>query len=158
MEKNEIIDLINKAKNLTPDVLEKDLEPIDGFPNVPNWHDYEHNIWAIGEQIRQVLYSKKSLKKDKEINDLIIEFCLNRNSKRGRQSFVLLLGYKHLSNYALKLINIINDKYVDGHVIDTIYKMQAKGYEKEIKPFATHKITWIRKTAIKYLEKYSIQQ
>lgn len=153
MEKNKIIDLITMAKDLTPDILEKDLNPIDGFPDVPNWHHYEHKIWAIGEQIRQIIYSEKSLKKDKELNNLIIEFCLNKNSKRGRQPFVLLLGYKHLSEYAPKLISLINDEYVNGHVIDTIYKMQAKGYEKEIRPFATHKITWIRKTAIKYLEK-----
>jgi len=154
MEKDKIIDLINKAKYLTPDKLEKDLEPIDGFPDVPNWHHYENKIWVIGENIRQIIFSKKSLRKDKEITDLILEFCLNKNSKRGKQPFVLLLGYKHLSDYAPKLIRIINDKYVDGHVIDTIYKMQAKGYEKDIQPFAKHKIFWIRKTALKYLEKY----
>ncbi len=158
MEKNKIIDLINQANNLTPEILEKDLEPIDGFPDVPNWHDYEQKIWAIGEQIRQIIYVKKSLRRDRELYDLIIKFCLIKNAKRGRQPFVLLLGYKHLSDYAPKLSNIINDEYVDGHVIETIFKMQAKGYEKEIRPFATHKITWIRKAAIKYLEKYGTQQ
>jgi len=157
MEKDKIINLLSKAKDLTPGELEKDLEPIEGFPDVPNWHDYENKIWAIGENIRQIIFSKKSLRKDEEINDLIIEFCLNKNSKRGRQPFVLLLGYKHLSDYAPKLIRLINDKYVDGQIIDAIYKMQAKGYGKEIRPFVTHKIIWIRKTAIKYLEKYGTQ-
>ncbi|MEW7290514.1 hypothetical protein [Aquimarina sp. 2304DJ70-9] len=157
MEKEVIIKLINKANTLTPEKLEKNLNPIEGFPDVPDWHKYESDIWAIGEEIRQILYSKKILRKDKEINDLIIEFCLNKNSKRGRQSFVLLLGYKHLSEYAPKLIQMINDKSINGQIIYTLYKMQTKGYEKEIEPFTKDKITWIRKIAIKYVEKYGTQ-
>ena len=158
MEKDTILELIAKAKELTPVQLEPDLEPIEGFPDVPNWHDYEHKIWAIGANIRTIMFSNKSLRKDKDINDLVIYFCSNKNAKRGRQSFVLLLGYKHLAVYAPKLIKLIDDEYIDGHVIDTIYLMQSEGYEKEIRPFATHKITWIRKTALKYLEKYGTQQ
>ena len=154
MEKEEIIGLINKAKSLTPKNMEKDLNPMEGFPNVPNWHKHEHEIWGIGEEIRQIINTKKSLRRDKEINDLIIDFCLDNKSKRGRQPFVLLLGYKHLSEYAPKLITMINDQFIDGQIIDTIYKMQATDFEKEITPFTTDKITWIRKLALKYVGKY----
>ena len=157
MEKEEIIKLINKANTLTPEKLEKKLNPIKGFPNVPDWHEYERDIWTIGEEIRQIINSKKTLRKDQEINDLIMEFCLNKNSKRGRQPFVLLMGYKNLSEYAPKLIRMINDKSISGQIIDTLYKMQAKGYEKEIEPFTRNKTTWIRKIAIKYIEKYGTQ-
>ncbi|MEZ7496060.1 hypothetical protein QO206_11200 [Leeuwenhoekiella aequorea] len=157
MEKEKIIELINKAKNLTPKKMDKDLSPMEGFPEVPNWHKYEREIWDIGEKIRQIIYTKKSLRKDKEINDLIMEVCMDKKSKRGRQSFILLLGYKHLSGHAPKLITMINDKFVDGQIIDTIYKMQATGFEKDIKPFATDKLTWIRKLAVKYVKKYGTQ-
>jgi hypothetical protein len=155
MEKEKIINLINKAETLTPQKIEKDLEPLDEFSQVQNWHKYEIDIWEIGEKIRQVIISKKSLRKDTEIIELIIKFCLNKNSKRGRQSFILLLGYKHLSKYAPQLINLIDDKYVYGQIIDTICKMQATGFEKKILPFRTDKNTWIKNTAIKYTEKYS---
>ncbi|WP_299438312.1 hypothetical protein [uncultured Aquimarina sp.] len=158
MEKEKILELIKKAESLTPKKVEMDLEPIDGFPDVPNWHKYESDIWRIGEEIRQIIITKKTLRKDEEINDLIIKFCLNKNSKRGRQSFILLLGYKHLSKYASQLINMINDKFVNGQIIDTVYKMQAVGFEKEIRPFLTDKHIWIRKLAIKYIEKYGTQR
>ena len=158
MEKEEIIGLINEAKNLTPKKMEKDLNPMEGFPDVPNWHKYENEIWKIGEKIRQIIHNKKSLRRDKEINDLIMEVCMDKKSKRGRQPFILLLGYKHLSGFAPKLITMLSDKFVDGQIIDTVYKMQAKGFEKDIKPFTTEKLTWIRKTAIKYVEKYGTQQ
>ena len=120
--------------------------------------EYEFDIWKIGEDIRQIILTKKSLSKDKEINDLILKFRLKKNSKRGRQSFILLLGYKHLSEYALQLIKMINDKFVAGQIIDTVYKMQATGFEEEIKPFLKDKHSWIRKLAIKYMKKYGTQQ
>lgn len=157
MEKEEIIELITEAKNLTPRRMEKNLNPMEGFPDVPNWHKYESEIWEIGDKIRQIIYDKKSLRKDKEINDLIMEVCMDKKSKRGRQSFILLLGYKHLSGYAPQLITMINDKFVDGQIIDTIYKMQAIGYEKDIEPFTTEKLTWVKKKAIKYMGKYGTQ-
>ncbi|WKX75880.1 hypothetical protein [Zobellia laminariae] len=158
MEKVKIIELIKKAENLTPKKLERDLEPLDGFPDVPNWHKYESEIWEIGEEIRQIINTKKSLRKDSELTDLIMKFCLNKNSKRGRQSFILLLGYKHLSKYATQLIEMLNDKFVKGQIIDTVYKMQAEGFQKEIGAFMMDKHTWIRKLATKYVEKYGTQQ
>ncbi len=157
MEKEKILELIKKAENLIPTKMEKDLEPLDGFPNVPSWHKYETDIWEIGEEIRQLIFKKKSLRKDDEINDLILNICLNRNSKRGRQSFILLLAYKHLSRYAPQIIEMIDDKFVDGQIIDTIYKMQASGFEKEIEPFKIYQQTWIKKLATKYVEKYGTQ-
>ncbi len=153
IEKKEIIRLIKKAEKLTPNMLEPNLEP-NQFSNVPEWHDYELKIWEIGEQIRKIILKNKTLRNDNEINDLIIKFCLNRNSKRGRQSFVSLLGYKHLANYAEKLILLIDDDFVNGHIIDTIYKMQVKGFKTEIERFTTSKINWIKKIANKYIIKY----
>ena len=152
--KYRILGLIEKANELTPKTLENDLPPIEGFPDVPSWHDYELAIWKLGEEIRQILIEHTSLRKDDMVNEKIINLCTNTNAKRGREPFVLILGYKHNQVYADKIKILINDRYVDGHIIDTILKMQAKGYEKEIQPIATHKTTWIRKIAIKYLEKY----
>tara|TARA_R110002049_G_scaffold24461_1_gene86719 strand:+ start:122 stop:592 length:471 start_codon:yes stop_codon:yes gene_type:complete len=155
MEKEKVLALIKKAENLIPLKMEKDLKPLNGIPNIPDWHNYETNIWRIGEEIRQIIAANKVLRKDAEINNLILNICLNKNSKRGRQSFILLLGYKHLSEHSRELIKMINDNSVDGHIIDTIYKMQSAEFVKEIRPFKTNQQAWIRKIASKYLEKYA---
>lgn len=155
MEKAKILSLINETIDLCPLELEKDLKPIDEFPDVTDWHSFEDRIWEIGEEIRQIIHSKKSLRNDEEINNAILNICLNNRAKRGRQSFILLLGYKKLSHFAPKLIKIVDDKFVTGQVIDTICKMQVKGFEKEIEPFTRTKDQWIRKIALKYLKKFS---
>ncbi len=153
LERKEVIRLIKKAQKLPPEVLEPDL-PNSQFYDVPEWHDYELKIWEIGEQIRKIILEDKLLRKDDEINDLIIDLCFNKNAKRGRQSFVSLFAYKQLSNYAEKLILLIDDEFINGHVIDAIYKMQVTGFKKEIEPFTNHKEAWVRKIATKYIEKY----
>lgn len=155
--KKRIIELIKATKKLTPDLHESDLPSFEASPDVPLWHSYESEIWELGEEIRQILAEHKDLRKDDFINDNIITFCLNKNAKRGRQSFILLLGYKNLSEYASQLIKMIEDKSVDGQIIDTIYKMQAVGFEEEIRPFINDKHIWIKKAAIKYIDKYGTQ-
>ncbi len=48
----------------------------------------------------------------------------------------------------------MNDHDVDGQVIDSLYKMGANEYVELIKPFLTHKQTWIRNEAKRYIQKY----
>lgn len=66
----------------------------------------------------------------------------------------MLLGYKFCSEYAPSLIRQIDDKFVHGHIILTVLKMQAPGFVKIIQPFTKHKLTWIRNDAKKYCERY----
>ena len=157
MTKDEAIDivlgLIDEAESITPKEFEDDLPMMADVPDVPEWHDYEHKIWRIGEQIRHVLIDHKSLRKDKLITDRILKFCLNKNSKRGRESFIMLLGYKHNQHLAGELIGLINDKYVYGHVIGTINKIKIEGFEKEIGQHLNDNRTWIRKASEKYINK-----
>jgi len=155
--KNRILDLIEEAIGKAPKSFEPDLPALEGFPEVPSWHDYEHEIWKLGEGIRQLLVEHKSLRKDDSITEKILDFCLNKNAKRGRESFVMLLWYKHNQKYADKLISLINDQYVYGHVIQVLNKMQAHGFKNDVLPFTKDKRTWIRNQAKKYLEKYGTQ-
>ena len=155
--KKRVLELIEKAEKLTPKIFEKDLPNLKELPNVREMHHYEHKIWDLGEKIRQLIFEHKGLRKDKELNDRIIKFCLNKNSKRGRESFIMLLWYKHNQKYAEQLVSLINDKYVYGHIIEGLNKIQLEGYCKEVSPYATDELTWIRKQANKYLEKYCTQ-
>ena len=145
---------INEASFLIPQKDVPDLQPSKTNNNAPQWHDFEMRIWKLGEEIRPLLAQHPKLRADKELTEMILEIALDSKAKRGRQSFIMLLGYKIYKALAPELIKQLNDKFVDGHVLSSIYKMQADGFVKEIKPFTKYPITWIRNYAKKYVQKY----
>ena len=155
--KQKVLELIEKAENLTPEKMEKDLPNMKDHPDVREAHFYENEIWRIGEEIRVLILEHKGLRKDDFINDKIISFCLNRNSKKGRQSFIMLLWYKHNQKYAERLASLINDKYVYGHIIEGLNKLQIEGYCEKVSEFKNDEKKWIKKQANKYIEKYCTQ-
>lgn len=156
--KEKVTELIDKAEKLIPKNFEKDLPYMKDCPEVRQSHDYEDEIWEIGEKIRQLIFEHKGLRKDDSINERIINLCLNRNAKSGRESFVMLLWYKHNQKYAEKLVSLINDKYVYGHIIEGLNKIRIGGYCEQVSPFVNDERKWIKKQAEKYLDKYCTQQ
>ena len=152
--KKKILALISEAEDLIPQNIEPDLPPSKDLNGVPEWHGYERKIWEHGEKIRQLLNEHKALYEDKDLFDRIISICLNRNSKRGRQSFIMLLWNKSNARYAERLIKQLDDKSVYGHIIEGLNKMKVPGYSTSIKPFSLDKTTWIRNQAKKYLQQY----
>jgi len=156
--KRKVMELISKAEQLTPKSFEKDLPPMKDFPDIRESHFYENEIWEIGEKIRQLIFEHKRLRKDNSINERIINFCLNRNSKSGRQSFIMLLWYKHNQKYAEKLVSLIDDEYVNGHIIEGLNKLQVQGYCEQVYHYRNDERKWVKKQVNKYLEKYCTQQ
>ena len=121
--------------------------------NLPQWHSYEHNIWKYGERIRQILLENSKIQLLDSQIEKIIEIINNPLAKRGRQTFIWLLGKRKYAGLAPRIIDQIYDDDVSLHVFDTIYKMRALGYEKEIldfqerfKPLAAE-----RKKIVRYL-------
>ena len=155
--KQKVLELIEKAENLTPKKMEKDLPNMENHPDVRQAHFYENEIWRIGEEIRVLILEHKGLRKDDSINDRIINFCLNKNSKKGRESFIMLLWYKHNQKYAERLASLIDDKYVYGHIIEGLNKLQIEGYCEKVSKFTNDERKWIKKQANKYVEKYCTQ-
>ena len=102
--KKKILKKVSNAEKLIPLELEPNLPPSDMFPNVPEWHTYEHKIWKIGSDILELIKTFPMLKKDDELHHRFLKICLNRNSKRGRQSFIMLFWYKQHSAYAEPLL------------------------------------------------------
>lgn len=157
MEKNldreTVMEYLREAISLIPNRIEPDLPPSKLFPNIPEWHSYEFKVWQLGEKIRQILVRKNKLKDDNEIVEQIIKIATNRNVKRGRQPFIMLLEGKRYAGYSSQLINQINDKFVYGHVLSTIIKMQVWDYTNEIEPLTEDSTAWIRNKAKKYIEK-----
>jgi hypothetical protein len=136
--------------------MEGDLPPLsmggkELLPGVPAMHDYESRIWDAGERIRQIIKDCPALQRDDGLYRRFLQICLNRNAKRGRQSFILLFGYKRFMLYAESLVTQIDDKNVEGHVVSVIQKMKAPGYKNLMKPYADHRNAWIRNAAKRYL-------
>ena len=141
---NELNFLLAKAEDKIPNENLPNLPFMELAPDVHDWYMFEHEIWEIGEEIRQLIFSSKKVLTDFQI-DRIINICLDERAKRGRQSFVLLLGKKAYQKYSDKIVPLLNSDDIDGHVIDALYKMQAGQYVDLIHPFTTHKKTWIKK-------------
>ena len=145
--------LLFKAEDLIPEEGLPDLPYMDLAPDVHEWYEFEHRLWEIGEDIRLFLSENKN-KLTKNQIERIVAICLDKKAKRGRQSFVLLLGKKIYNSYADKIVTVLYDDDVDGQVIDTLYKMGAKEYVELIEPFLAHNRTWIRNEAKRYILKY----
>lgn len=141
------------AERLIPQEKLPDLPFMELAPTVHDWYDFEHELWELGENIRQLILSEK-----KDFNaeqaDRICKICENVKAKRGRQSFVMLLGKRRFLTYADRIAHILPDDDIDGHIISTLYKMGASQYVDIIKPYADHRITWIKNEAKRYIQKY----
>lgn len=150
---DELDRLFTKAEEKIPDEILPDLPYMEEIPDVHDWHMFELELWDIGEEIRQFV-SEHNKKFNKHQIDRIINICLDKKGKRGRQSFVMLLGRKMYGNYAEKIVSLLNDDDVVGQVINTLYKMQAEQYVDLMTPFLNHNRTWIRNEAKRYIQKY----
>ena len=133
MISKEIGKKINDALKYIPS---KELEELPKTrDNLPQWHNYEHFIWKTGEQMRQILLKNKKTELSDSQIEKIIGIINNPLAKRGRQTFVWLLGKRKYAGLAPRIIDQIYDDDVSLHVFNTIYKMRALGYEKEILDF-----------------------
>jgi len=152
--RNEILSLVAQANALIPSELLPDLQPSQNTLGVPAWYSFENLIWKYGEGIRQLLVENKSLRKDIELQKAILHIACDQKAKRGRQSFVMLLGYTGCVQFAPDIARQLSDPQVVGHAIDTLTKMRCPDYVEAVKPFAVEKTAWIRNKAKQYIEKF----
>ena len=94
----EIDILLTKAEAIIPNENLPDLPFMEGVPDVHDWYLFEGELWDVGEEIRQHICAGKKTLTQSQI-ERIISICLNERAKRGRQSFVMLLGKKAYQNY-----------------------------------------------------------
>ena len=144
--------LLDDAESIIP---KEDLPPLPFMkqaPEVHDWYDFEHLLWKKGEEIRGLIV-KEHKDLNKEQSSRVCDICLNKNAKRGRQSFVMLLGKNRYNEYADKVVGLLSDEDVDGHVISTLYKMGTTEYQEFVKPFLNSKYAWIRNEAKRYINR-----
>lgn len=148
-----IDDILLSAERLIPQEQLPDLPYMESAPTVRDWYDFEHKLWSKGEDIRQLVLSERKDLNAEQI-DRVYKICADTKAKRGRQSFVMLLGRKRFLPYADRIAVLLPDDDIDGHIISTLYKMGASQYAEQIKPYTAHTTTWIRNEAKRYIEKY----
>ena len=153
--RHQIERLIRDAEALIPANMTPDLPAGEMTSGSPEWHNFEHEIWQVGEKVRQLMTKNASLRTDSTLQSSIAGICSNRNAKRGRQSFLMLLGYKCCQSHARTVASQLNDPCVEGHVIDTLIKMKAPGFVNEIQSFVSHRTPWVRKKAKTYCQRYA---
>ena len=73
--------LIKETSIVIPKELLPDLPPSLYNPNVHGWHDFEHEIWAKGESIRQLIYNEHKKLNLSQVNS-ILNICANITAKR----------------------------------------------------------------------------
>ena len=143
---------IAEAFSVVPDTRPPDLPTTELIPDVPAWHGFEHKLWALGEQVWQIINEKPALRNDRAIYSQLFVLAKNRAGMRGRQSWILLFAYKTCAGWALELASLLPDPDIDGHIVSSLYKMKATGFSDRVLPFRDSEITWIRKEATRYLE------
>lgn len=143
--------LITQANALVPGSAPARLPPMPGSPDVPQWHDFEHSLWSIGEQIRQAMNAQPKLRADRQLYSELLALVRKRQAMRGRQSLVLLFAYRPCNAWARDLASLLPDPDIDGQVILALYKMRATGFSRVVAPFLSSSTAWIRKEARRYV-------
>jgi hypothetical protein len=75
--------------------------------------------------------------------------------RRGRQSFVMAIGFVSARPYAERLSKFASDPDIDAQVVDTLLKMKAPGFRDKVEPLLASKMTWIRNLAKRYISLYA---
>jgi hypothetical protein len=84
----------------------------------------------------------------------VAEVATCTNLRRGRQSFIMALGFGSARHFAERLVVFLNDPDVDGQVLDTLIKIKTSSYIREVGAVLQSDKRWIRKLAQKYLDRH----
>ena len=151
---DEILSACDEAIRLAPAEFPPNLPPSKQLLGASEWYLFENQAWPIGESIRQEFVRNPGLKKRANIPTRVADVATCRNLRRGRQSFVMALRFVSARHCAERLAVFLDDPDVDGQVLDTLIKMKASNYTREVKLLLHSDKTWIRRLAKKYLDRY----
>ena len=143
-----------KAKALAPLDVPPDLPPDPTICNVPAWYGFETAAWGIGETLRLSFCASSKLKHDTGAVQAVLGIIQYRNLRRGRESFVMALGFTAAARYAGALAELIGDSDIEGHIVSTLLKMRAPGYAPQVAQLANHKQIWVRRLVKRYIDRY----
>ena len=152
----EIFEACEKALLLAPALYPPTLPPLKELMGAPDWYSFEHEAWGIGESVRRSFVQNPKFKKNQAVLNKVVEVACHRNLRKGRQSFIMALGFVAARQYANTLAAFLSDPDIDGQVLYTLIKMKASGFVPEVEPSLQSDKTWIRNLAKKYLSRYGL--
>jgi hypothetical protein len=142
-----------RAISLAPSDWPPTLTPSNDLWGAPAWYPFEWEAWPIGESIRHAFVKNRRLRRP-EIFRSVVQVTECPNLRRGRQSFVMALGFSEAREFAPRLVSLLDDPDVAGHVVHTLLKMKAAGYGPAVKPLIDCDTAWIRRLAKRYVKRY----
>lgn len=117
------------------------------------WHEYESIIWALGEQMRQLMKTQPRLRLEASIWQSIEALCMDTRLGKGRESFTMLLGHYGGPQRVPVLKALLADSEVQGHALYALRLLGSpEGIEAAEGLLASDR-AWIRGEAKKYLRK-----
>ena len=143
------------AVALAPLAYPPDLPSKPELLGAPDWYPFEHTPCALGEEIRQAFKRTSGLKHNSAVLESIADVVDTINLRRGRQSFVMALGFKAAAGLAQRIAAHLSDRDVAGQCVDTLLKMRAPGFAAEVALLRDDDQTWVRRLARKYIERYA---
>ena len=125
---------------------------MDGVDGAPDWLEYEHKIWALGEELRLLLQKRKDLRGGGPVMDTVASVLSESKFGKGRQTFALLLGQYGDGKYGDYLGQQLEDSDVLGHCVDALRKAKILGYETDVAYIAETSSGWIKNAAKAYVK------
>lgn len=117
------------------------------------WVNHESLAWALGESVRQTLRKHRRLRNDARLWDTIERVAADPAVGKGREPFVMLLGqYGGRSRSAL-LLRLLDDHQIVGHALYALRLLGVPDAETQARTLLTHRRSWVRSEAKKYLKK-----
>ena len=75
-----------QAVRLAPEQFPPDLPTTPLLDGAPQWYSFEHQAWAMGEDIRQALAARPKLRSDAQVQHCLLKVIATANLRRGRQA------------------------------------------------------------------------
>lgn len=135
--------------------LENNCEEGYVIKGLPRRMVFETKIWQVGEKLRTEL--KDSAKRTPILKNGIVAIIKEREYRRGRESFVLLLHFFLQDDDTIPLFEwLLKDSDLYGFAITELNQMGIAGFSETIAGiYAAEKTGWIRREAKSYMVTFS---
>jgi tetratricopeptide (TPR) repeat protein len=151
---DDVVAACSNALALAPEQFPPNLPSEKELLGAPGWYRFEHEAWPIGESVRQSFQKTPSLKRSGRAMEAVMSVVEQVNLRRGRQSFVMALGFTAAARFAPRVARFVSDPDIDGQVVGTLLKMKVSGFADAVRPLLEDKHAWIRSLAEKYVARY----
>jgi hypothetical protein len=124
--------------------------PRDALDGGTRWHDFEWQVWAIGEGIRRWLVAHPRMRREPRLIERLIAVMTTGTLRRGRQSFFMCIGAAAKA-HAKVVADCLDDDDVCGHAASALLRMKVLEFSEQMDPLLIHRHRHIRRTAERYI-------